>query len=243
MTDELRALFARYKQTGDLDARNKIVEMHLYIAEIIAKKFVGRGVPYEDLLQEASMAIIGAIDRFDPDAGTKFSTYLTPTITGEIKNYFRDKSRMVSLPRRLNELNVSVKKFCESYRLQKGVMPTVQEIVEALGASEEEIIKVMEIRDTLSLDQVAEGTEKGGKRSLADALPFEEEEYERVEVREMLKEAMKDLPEMDKKILAYRFEKNLSQMDTATRLGVSQMYVSRAERRLMKLLRERLQEE
>ena len=243
MTEELRALFARYKQTGDVEARNKIVEQHLYIAEIIAKKFVGRGVPYEDLLQEASMAIISAVDRFDPDEGAKFSTYLTPTITGEIKNYFRDKSRMISLPRRLNDLNVAVKKFCEKYVAKEGVMPTAQEIAKTLGVSEEEVIKVFEISGTLSLDQADSETEKGGARNLLEALPFVEEEYERVEMRETLKDVMQDLPEVDKKLIAFRYFENLSQTETANRLGVSQMYVSRAERRLMKLLKERLQED
>ena len=90
-------LFKRYKETGDIRIRNEIAEKYLYIADILAKKFVGRGVEYDDLKQVAALALLRGIDRFDPDMGMQFTTFITPTITGEIKNYFRDKSRMVKL--------------------------------------------------------------------------------------------------------------------------------------------------
>ena len=112
MTDEkVSELFARYKETGDIALRNQIAEKYLYIAEILAKKFTGRGVEYDDLKQVAALALIRGIDRFDPDMGMQFSTFITPTVTGEIKNYFRDKSRMVKLPRRLSEIHAAAKKF------------------------------------------------------------------------------------------------------------------------------------
>ena len=105
------ALFQRYKETGDVAIRNQIAEKYLYIADIIAKKFVGRGVEFDDLKQVASLALLRGIDRFDPDLGMQFTTFITPTITGEIKNYFRDKSRMVKIPRRLGEIAMLVKNF------------------------------------------------------------------------------------------------------------------------------------
>ena len=112
MTDErVNELFRRYKESGDISLRNQIVEKYLYIAEILAKKFVGRGVEYDDLKQVASYALLRGVDRFDPDLGMQFTTFITPTITGEIKNYFRDKSRLVKVPRRLGELNAAVKKY------------------------------------------------------------------------------------------------------------------------------------
>ena len=91
-------LFAAYRRTRDVALRNEIVEKNLYIAEVLAKKFVGRGVEYDDLLQVASLALIKGVDRFDETKGVKFSTFITPTITGEIKNYFRDRGRLVHLP-------------------------------------------------------------------------------------------------------------------------------------------------
>ncbi|MBQ9118323.1 MAG: sigma-70 family RNA polymerase sigma factor [Clostridia bacterium] len=243
MAEELDALFARYKETGDTAIRNQIAEKYLYIAEILAKKFVGRGVPYDDLYQEASYALLRAIDRFDISQGVQFSTFVTPTVTGELKNYFRDKTRMVKLPRRLSELSVAVKKYCDSYLAKNGAQPTVTEIATALQAEEEEVIKVLETGGTLSLDKVEENSEKGGSRSLLDAFPVGEEDFERIETRETLKEAMKDLSLPEKKLILYRYRDNLSQTETAKRLGVSQMFVSRTERKLMKLLKERLQEE
>ena len=240
MAEELNALFARYKETGDIKIRNEIAERYLYIAEILAKKFVGRGVPYDDLYQEASYALLRAVERFDLSQGVQFSTFATPTITGELKNYFRDKVRLVKLPRKLAELHVAVKKYCEKYVQDNGVQPTATEIATALNASEEDVIKALETGGTLSLDQTDDG-EKGQSKSLLDALPVGEEDFERVETRESLRVAMKDLSDFDKKLIAYRFRDNLSQAEAATKLGVSQMFVSRSERRLLKLLKERLQ--
>ena len=109
--ENVNELFQQYKETGDKSVRNKIAEKYLYIAEILAKKFVGRGVEYDDLKQVASMALLRGIDRFDPSMGMQFTTFITPTITGEIKNYFRDKSRIVKLPRRLSEISAAVRTF------------------------------------------------------------------------------------------------------------------------------------
>ena len=242
MAEEWSALFERYKQTGDIRIRNEIAEKYLYVAEILAKKFVGRGVPYDDLYQEASYALLRAIDRFDPSLGLQFSTFVTPTITGELKNYFRDKARMIKVPRPLSELNIAVKKFCTEYALEMGVQPTVAEIAASLNVEEEDVIKALEIGGTLSLDQEEDGSEKGGSRSLLSTLPVEEDAFDRIETVEMLKAAMKDFSPIEKKLIAYRFKENLSQTDTANRLGVTQMFVSRTERRLKKLLKERLQE-
>ena len=98
---EIDALFREYRRTGDAEIRNKLVEQYFYIAEILAKKFAGRGVEYDDLLQVASEALIAGVDKFDPDLGNRFTTYVTPTMTGMIKNYFRDYSRSVRGPGRV----------------------------------------------------------------------------------------------------------------------------------------------
>ena len=103
-------LFRRYRETGDVKLRNEIAEKYLYIADILAKKFTGRGVDYDDLKQVASLALLRGIDRFNPDLNMQFTTFITPTITGEIKNYFRDKARMVKLPRRLSEIHAKDRK-------------------------------------------------------------------------------------------------------------------------------------
>ena len=113
-------LFRRYRETGDVKLRNEIAEKYLYIADILAKKFTGRGVDYDDLKQVASLALLRGIDRFNPDLNMQFTTFITPTITGEIKNYFRDKARMVKLPRRLSEIHAKVRAFCADYEGKTG---------------------------------------------------------------------------------------------------------------------------
>ena len=147
MADEqINALFQRYKQTKDVAIRNQIAEKYLYIADILAKKFVGRGVDFDDLKQVASLAIIRGIERFDPDLGMQFTTFITPTITGEIKNYFRDKSKVIKLPRRLSEIAMSVRNFTLEYEGKHGVKPSVKTLAEGLGIP---VLQPQKLRDEL----------------------------------------------------------------------------------------------
>ena len=241
MTEQtINEWFERYKQTGDIQIRNQIAEKYLYIADILAKKFVGRGVEYDDLKQVASYALLRGIDRFDPSMGMQFTTFITPTITGEIKNYFRDKSRLVKLPRRLGELNMAVKKFVEEYQSVHGVKPNVKVIAENLQVGEEEVVKALEIGGTLSLDSMASDTEDAEERSLYSLLPASEDNYEQFEIKETLRAAMRDFSDTEKRLMKLRYIDELSQNETAKRLGVSQMFVSRMERKLLLKLKETL---
>ena len=240
MTEEqTNDLFALYKATGDVAVRNKIAEKYLYIADILAKKFAHRGVEYDDLKQVASYALLRGIDRFDPDLGMQFTTFITPTIAGEIKNYFRDKSRMVKLPRKLGEQSARVKAFFADFEAKNGVKPSVKEIAEALEYSEEDVVKALEVGGTLSLDRMA-ANEEDDNRSLHDLLPAGRDEYEEFETREALRAAMSDFKDVEKRLIKYRFVDQLSQSKTAEKLDVSQMFVSRMEKRLILRLRERL---
>jgi len=240
---EMNELFARYKETGDIALRNQIAEKYLYIADILAKKFVGRGVEYDDLKQVASYALLRGIDRFDPSLGMQFTTFITPTITGEIKNYFRDKSRVVKLPRRLAEISSAVKKFSAEYEAEHGAKPSVKLIAQSLAFSEEEVVKALEVGGTVSLDSMASNDEESEK-SLYALLADGEDKYERFETRETLLAAMRDFSPLEKKVIECRFVKGLSQSETARRLGtdVSQMFVSRLERKLLAKLKERLKD-
>ena len=223
-------LFRRYKETGDIRIRNEIAEHYLYIAEILAKKFVGRGVEYDDLQQVASYALLQGIEGFEPEQGTKFTTYITPTITGQIKNYFRDSSRMVKLPRRLGEISAAVKKFAADYEAKNGVKPAVKTIADALTLSEEDVVKALEVGGTFSLDGMANGAEEDGGKSLYGLLADGEDQYEEFETKEALRTALKDFSDTEKALVKYRYMDELSQSETARRLGVSQMFVSRMER-------------
>ena len=238
----MNELFKRYKETGDIRIRNEIAEKYLYIAEILAKKFVGRGVEYDDLYQVASYALLRGIDRFDPELGMQFTTFITPTITGEIKNYFRDKSRVVKLPRRLSELSAAVKKYAAEYQAANGEKPRVRNIAEALKVTEEEIVSALEIGGVVSLDGMAAKGEEDENRSLYALLADDEDKYEDFETKDALRAAMQDFSETEKKLVKYRYVDELSQSETARRLGVSQMFISRMERKVLAKLKENLQD-
>ena len=234
-------LLRQYKESGDIAIRNQIAEKYLYIADILAKKFVGRGVEYDDLRQVAAFALLRGIDRFDPDLGMQFTTFITPTITGEIKNYFRDKSRMIKLPRRLSEMSVAIKNFSVQYEAKNGVKPSVKTIAEELKLSEEDVVQALEVGGTLSLDSMA-GGEDNEEKSLYALLADGEDQYEAFEVKEALRAAMRDFSDTEKALVKYRYVDELSQSETSQRLGVSQMFVSRMERKLLLKLKEKLQD-
>ena len=241
MADEkVNELLRQYKETGDIAIRNQIAEKYLYIADILAKKFVGRGVEYDDLKQVAAFALLRGLERFDPDLGMQFTTFITPTITGEIKNYFRDKSRMVKVPRRLSEISVAVKNFSAQYESQNGVKPSVRTIADTLKLTEEEVVQALEIGGTISLDGIAGGDENEEK-SLYGLLADDNDPYENFENREALRAAMRDFTDTERALIQYRYADELSQSETAKRLGVSQMFVSRMERKLLLKLKENLQ--
>ncbi len=239
--ETVNELFRQYRETGDKAIRNRIAEKYLYIADILAKKFVGRGVEYDDLKQVASLALLKGIDRFDPSLGMQFTTFITPTITGEIKNYFRDKSRLVKLPRRLSEISANVRAFSAEYEGKNGVKPSIREIADSLGISEEEAVRALEVGGTVSLDGAASSGDDE-ERSLYSLLPDNDDRYEQLEVKDALRSAMKNLSDTEKALIKYRYMEELSQSETAKRLGVSQMFVSRMERKLLSKLRENLKD-
>ena len=232
-------LFKIYAETRDIALRNKIVEQYLFIAEMLAKKFVGRGVEYDDLFQVASLALIKGVERFDATQGVKFSTYITPTITGEIKNYFRDRSRLVHLPRRVNELKLRIRKAAEELAAETGKQPSAREIAEKLGVSEEEVVRVAEAGAVVSLDSPPPESEHGGDfHELVAAA--DDGALEELERRDVLESAMKGLRPAERAVIECRYLEGLSQTQTAKRLGVSQMYVSRLERKVLEKMRENL---
>lgn len=232
-------LFATYRASGDLALRNQIVERYLPIAAMIAKKFVGRGVEFDDLYQIASLALIKGVDRFDGSKGVKFSTFITPTIAGEIKNYFRDRSRLVHLPRRVSELRQSVRKTADEIFSQTGRNPSPCEIATALGVTEEEVVTAMESGGVVSLDRPADGENEDGA-SYYELIASPEDEFEHLERKDAIRSALKDLTDEERQIVACRFGKELSQSETARRLNVTQMHVSRMERKILEKLKENL---
>ncbi|MCD8308667.1 MAG: sigma-70 family RNA polymerase sigma factor [Clostridia bacterium] len=239
MTNEqAEELFREYRKTGDVKIRNKLVENYLYIAEILAKKFAGRGVEYDDLLQVASEALIFGVEKFDPDMGNRFTTYITPTITGMIKNYFRDYSRSVRLPRRIYTLNSKIKAYTNDYYKENGTKPTVHQIAAALGESEESVMEAMECHTPVSLDATVQGEDSDGL--LYDVIPDPENMYEKLDDAQALKEEIKKLDPIEQQVVTLRFVQGKSQAEVGRQLGVSQMFVSRAERKIIEKLKDAL---
>lgn len=238
--EEIVEQFKEYRKSRDVKLRNALAEHYLYIAEILAKKFVNRGVDYDDLYQVASLALVKGIERFDPDMGMQFTTFITPTITGEIKNYFRDKSRTVKLPRRLFKLNTEVKKLRDEILAETGKKPTPKELAARLGVEEEDVLQALEIGGVLSLDSIAGGEDED--RSLYDVIADDSNSFNAIEDKESLTKAIGECNDTEKELLYLRYQKGLSQMATAEKLHVSQMFVSRMERKILQKLKTSLME-
>lgn len=232
-TDEL---FAEYVKTKDLGIRNQLIEKYLYIAEIAAKKFVGRGVDYEDLYQVASLALVKAIERFEPDREIKFSSFATPSLIGEIKNYFRDSSRVMRLPRRDIELYKKLNKYVEEYVANKGYKPSVKNIAEHLGVPEERIFEVLEMKQADNVMSLDADLSVGENTSLSAVLGKEDESFEQIENHDFLKYCLDLLSDTEKQIIEERYFKNRTQKQVAEILHVSQMQVSRMERKILSKL-------
>ncbi|WP_437056377.1 RNA polymerase sigma factor SigF [Streptomyces sp. enrichment culture] len=235
---ELRGLSQGSPEYAEL--RNRLVRMHLPLVEHLARRFRNRGEPLDDLTQVATIGLIKSVDRFDPDRGVEFSTYATPTVVGEIKRHFRDKGWAVRVPRRLQELRLSLTTATAELSQLHGRSPTVHELAEKLSISEEEVLEGLESANaysTLSLDVPDTDDESP---AVADTLGAEDEALEGVEYRESLKPLLEDLPPREKRILLLRFFGNMTQSQIAQEVGISQMHVSRLLARTLAQLREKL---
>lgn len=236
---ELAGLASTDPRRGEL--RSRLTTLHLPLAEHLARRFTGRGEPYEDLVQVATIGLIKAIDRFDPDRAVEFSTYATPTILGEIKRWFRDKGWAIRVPRRLQELRLSISAVSTDLTQKLGRSPTVPELGETLGVGAEEIIEALESASaysTLSLD-TPDPNDPGGPTTL-EMLGQEDEALEGVENREALSRLLNRLPERERQIILLRFFRGLTQSQIATEIGISQMHVSRLLSRTLAQLRDGL---
>src|SRR3954471_11846600 len=221
--------------------RDELVSLHMPLVEYLARRFRNRGEPLDDLVQVATIGLIKSIDRFDTERGVEFSTYATPTIVGEIKRHFRDKGWAIRVPRRLQELKLALTKTTGELSQQLGRSPTVAELAERLGMSEEEVLEGLESANAyaaVSLD-APESTDEGGG-AVSDSLGEYDEALDRVEYREALKPLLDELPVREKKILMLRFFGNMTQSQIAIQLGISQMHVSRLLARTLIQLREGL---
>ena len=242
MTD--MELFQEYKNDPTIEKRNELVEKYLYMVDILIRKYLGKGVDYDDLYQVGALALVSAVERFDPDKGFEFSTFATPTILGEIKKYFRDKQWSLKVPRRLKEIAAKVQDAKESLASTLQRQPSVAELAEETGLSEDQIIEALDgaqAYGTYSLDRTFDDAGEEGEGSYLEKYTgFEEVGYDRVELGEIIQKVMSTFNDQYKYIFKERFLNNKSQSAIAEELGVSQMTVSRAEKNMVKKFREEL---
>ena len=227
-------LFEKYKQSGDIELRNELVEKYLYMVDILVRKYLNKGVEYDDLYQVGALALVKAVERFEPDKGFEFNTFATPTIIGEIKKYFRDKEWSVKVPRQQKEIALKIPSAKERLSEKLGRSPTVTEIAEELGISEEAALEALEASKaygTYSLNQTFDDAgEEGESTMLEKYTAMEEAGYDRFEIAEIINGVLDKLDENEKNIFRWRFIDNKTQGYVAEKLGVSQMTVSRAEK-------------
>jgi RNA polymerase sigma-B factor len=237
--DELRRKFVAFAESRDKDLRDELIEAHLGLAEYLARRFSNRGEPLDDLVQVASVGLLKAVDRFDPERGVEFSTYATHTVVGELKRHFRDKGWAVRAPRRMQELYLRLGKVVANLSQELGRSPTIPELANEAQVSEEEVLEALEAGQAYrfaSLDAPSPGDEDN--ETMAAHLGEEDPQLVDAEHRATLSPLIARLPPREQTILHMRFFEGLTQSEIAQRLGISQMHVSRLLARSLAQLRD-----
>jgi RNA polymerase sigma-B factor len=230
--------FRALRRDGDRALRDQLVEDNLWLARHCARRFSGKGESPDDLLQVANMALVKAVDRFDPDFKVRFATFAVPTITGELRRHFRDRTWSMRVSRRLKDLHLELKAASEHLAHDLGRAPTVDELADALDVSPEEVLEALEAGAAYrasSLDAPVGGEgEEGIIPGQADA------DLEDTGMRVMLQDAMSTLPERERRVVYLRFYLGLTQAEIAEEIGVSQVHVSRILRATLAQLADEL---
>lgn len=245
--EEVYELIELYQQDKANDeVKEQLVIEYQDLVDALARRFSkGRSI-HEDLVQVGMLGLLAAFSRFDPSYGRSFESFAVPTIVGEIKRYIRDKTWSVHVPRRIKELGPRIKRAVEELTIEFQRSPTVDELADYLEVSEEEILETMEMGrsyQALSVDSALEVDQEGSTVTLLELVGKEDDGFETTDRQMLLKKAFRVLSEREQEILNCTYFQNLSQKETGERLGISQMHVSRLQRRALKKLREAIQVE
>jgi RNA polymerase sigma-B factor len=235
----LTPLLADYARTRDRDVMAMLVEGYLPLCKTIAWKFRGQGVETEDLEQVAAIALMKAIERFEPERGFKFTTFAMPTIAGEVRNHIRDKGGAIRVNRDTRSRLYQMRKVADQLTQQLQREPSLKEIAAAMEITPDELLSLLDARDateTISME-AAMGSDEDAQK-LEARLGVNDDGFERVEQQEWMKWVLQQVTPMERLLLEKRFIERLGQRDTARAMGVSQMQVSRMERKLLARLRE-----
>ncbi len=238
--EELLSLFSTYQDSHDPEIKSMLVNAHLDLAHSLARRFINRGEPLDDLVQVASMGLLKAIDRFDPGRNVQFTTYAVPTIVGELKRYFRDRTSTIRLPRGLRERSHALNSAIQRFSQEHGRSPSVPDIAREMGLSEEEVIEGLEGAESVSVASLNTSSSEEGDLSLLDIIGGEDKTLKILDERLSLAGAMSGLSSREQNLLYLRFIEGRSQTEIAHRLGISQMHVSRLLRRTLQTLRQSL---
>ncbi len=226
-------LFVRWQQHGDRAARDELVRRFLPLARKLARRYNGAREPFDDLLQVASLGLVKAVDRYDLERGTAFSSFAVPTILGELKRYFRDLGWAVHVPRGAQELAVKVEEAQQRLSTRTGRAPTIFELAQYLEIDIEDVLDALETaraHHASSLDAPHDDGE-GESGSVVDTFGAEDPALLLADDRVTVGEAARQLSEREREVLRLRFVEDLTQTQIAGRVGVSQMQISRILRR------------
>ncbi|MBE5740502.1 MAG: SigB/SigF/SigG family RNA polymerase sigma factor [Clostridiales bacterium] len=239
MLDEKSTIeYIRSAKTGDSQAKETLLEHNVSLVKCIVKRYLGKGVDYDDLFQIGCMGFLKAIIGFDEQFGVKFSTYAVPMIAGEIKRFMRDDGS-VKVSRTIKQTAKEMNLFIEEYTIANGVQPSVSAIAEKFGMDEAETVFIMgSSKMPLSLYGGSDYKD-GSERELIDTLPATDNQEDWLD-RMLLRGAIESLSERDKKIIVLRYFRDMTQSEVAEKIGVSQVQVSRIENRIIKEFREKL---
>ena len=236
---QLSPLLAQYALTPTPELMSQLVEGCLPLCRHIARRFAGQGVEMEDLEQVAAMALMKAIQRFEPERGLKFTTYATPTIAGEVRNYIRDRGSALRISRDSRSQLYRMQKVQDRLTQELQRDPSIRELAEAMEMTPEALLNLLDQRESSQTTSLSSGTTTDeDAQLLEEKLGSFDQGFEQVEQREWLQWVFRQVNPTEKKLLELRYIHRLGQRETAKHLGVSQMQVSRLERRILARLRE-----
>jgi RNA polymerase sigma-B factor len=220
--------------------REQLITGYRPMAEHIARRFAGRGEPLEDLIQVATVGLINAVDRFEPDRGSDFISFAVPTITGEVRRYFRDHGWSMRVPRRLKDTYVTVRSVAAELSQQLGRAPRPSEIADQLGVPTSEVIDALDAGDAYRSSSLDGILSDDGGATLGELIGSVDGDLALIDDRETLRPLLAELAPRERTILILRFFRQLTQTQIAEQVGISQMHVSRVLRQTLTQLRARM---
>ena len=229
-------LLRRYREQGDLQAREELIRQLLPLVKVIACRYRHRGVPLDDLIQTGTIGLIKAIDRFDTARGTALSSYAVPTIVGEIKRYLRDHGSIMHVPRPVQELGSRIGESAQQLTSELGRQPTLAELGRDLDADPEQLAEALAARASYTAGSGALRNSDDERVDLLELLGHDDPGFDRADARMIVCARLLELDPRAQRIVLLRYAHDLTQAEIATRVGCSQMHVSRILRRSLDLL-------